>query len=352
MKRYIMIFALLSAFGWGFTGKASAGESKKSPGRHIVMFYNVENLFDTIPSPGVVDDEFTPEGKNRWTGKKYWKKMENLEKVFYRLSREEGRYPAIIGVSEIENRNVLEDLAARPKLRNANYQIVHYDSPERRGVDVAFFYRPDVFTLEGSGPIKTEIEELHEFDTRYILSMWGTIEGERFCFFVCHWPSRLGGHGVSEFKRVGAATTVRHAIDSIRTLRPDTRFVVMGDMNDDPSDKSLAEALGGKREIDSLEADDMFNPFWQMHRHGLGTLGYGGAWNLFDNIVVSENLATGSDGGLKLYRRDKYHGYIFSRDFLIQKEGSFKDFPLRTYVGGDFQGGYSDHFPVYILIGR
>lgn len=351
MKRFLIISALPLLFL--LVGSARAEAKDKGPDdRYLVMFYNVENLFDTIPSPWVYDEDFTPEGRYKWTGKKYWKKMENLERVFHRISREEGRFPAVVGVSEIENRNVLEDLVSQPKLLKANYQIVHYDSPERRGVDVAFFYRPDVFAYEGSKPLKTEVEELPEFNTRYILSMWGKIEGEDFCFFVCHWPSRLGGEGFSEFKRKAAAKTVRNAIDSISVLRPDTRFVVMGDMNDNPDDESLAKVLGGKRDIDQLGAEDMFNPFWEMQNKGYGSHCYGGVWSVLDNMVVSRNLATGDDGGLRLYRRKDFYGYIYNRDFLIQKSGSYKDYPLRTFSGSNFQEGYSDHFPVYILISK
>lgn len=346
MKRWFII-AVSAALS--LLAVAAATAQNKA---YTVMFYNVENLFDTIPSPGVKDTEFTPDGPKKWNSAKYWHKMANLEEVFYKVAQAERTFPAIIGVSEIENRNVLEDLAAMPKLAQANYQIVHYDSPEARGVDVAFFYRPDIFKYEGSFPIKTVVPELPDFRTRDILSMWGTIDGQQFCFFVCHWPSRLGGQAASEFKRMGAAQTVRNAIDSIRTLRPDTRFVLMGDMNDDPNNRSLAEVVGAKEKPSQLKPGDMFNPFWALYKAGIGSLAYNDVWNLFDNIVVSENLVDAPDGQLKLYRKSKYYGYIFNKEFLLQKSGQYKGYPLRTFVGDNFQGGYSDHFPVYILLSK
>ena len=158
-----------------------------------VVFYNFENLFDTIHDPGVLDEEFTPEGPKKWNSAKYTRKIGNLERVLFDIAAEDKDYPVVIGVSEIENRSVMEDVIAQPKLAPGNYRIVHYDSPEARGVDVAFMYRPDVFKLEGSFPVKTVVPQLPNFKTRDILTMWGTIENEPFFFMVAHWPSRLGG---------------------------------------------------------------------------------------------------------------------------------------------------------------
>ncbi|MDR2885289.1 MAG: endonuclease/exonuclease/phosphatase family protein, partial [Rikenellaceae bacterium] len=182
----------------------------------------------------------------------------------------------------------------------------------------------------------------------------GTIEGEPFCFFVCHWPSRRGGQAASEFKRVGAAQTVRHAADSILKLRPQTKIVVMGDLNDDPVDKSIYEALGAKDEMDKMAPGGYYNPFWEMFKKGYGTLAYNDAWNLFDNIIVGYNLVDPKAGGLKIVRSEssKYYGNIFDRQFLKQQSGQYENYPLRTFVGNAFQGGYSDHFPVYILMSK
>ena len=316
-----------------------------------VMFYNFENLFDTINDPTTFDDEFTPAGDKAWNATKYQKKLGNLERVLFDIALIDKDYPIIIGVSEIENRMVLEDVIAQPKLRPANYRIVHYDSPDRRGVDCAFFYRPDVFKLEGSEAVKFVMPGMANFYTRDFVTMWGTIEGEPFYFIVSHWPSRLGGKEASSSKREAAAAQCRALADSVRKANPATKVVVMGDFNDDATDKSIVESLGGKGDIKKLTAGDMYNPYFDMLRAGYGTLAYRDSWNLFDNIVVSENLATDGKGKLHLVsaEKSKYLGNIFNRSFLLQQEGQYRGYPLRTYVGNAFQDGYSDHLPVFIF---
>lgn len=319
--------------------------------RYPVVFYNVENLFDTIKSPNVIDEEFTPKGSYGWNSQRYLKKISNIEEVFYKIAATAQTFPAIIGVSEIENRNVLEDIVAAPKLEKARYQIVHYDSPDARGIDVALLYRPDIFKYQGSHPLRVVVADSSDFKTRDILMTWGTIENEKFYFFVCHWPSRRGGR--SELFRCAAAQTARNAIDSVIRLEPSANIVLMGDLNDDPVDKSIIEVLGAKGEIGKdAKSGDMYNPFYDMFKAGYGTLGYQDSWNIFDNIVVNSNLVNPAAGKLKLYKPDynKYWGNIFNRPFLVNQSGQYKNYPFRTYVGTNFQGGYSDHFPVFIYI--
>lgn len=320
---------------------------------HTVVFYNIENFFDTINDPDINDEEFTPEGKNKWTGDKYYKKLANMEQVFFDISAANKNFPTVIGVSEVEVRSVLEDIASTPKLAPANYRIVHYDSPERRGVDVAFFYRPDQFTLEGSFPERAIIPDRPDFRTRDILTMWGKIEGEDFFFMVAHWSSRWGGKDQSEFLRVANGTQMRQIADSVRAIRPNTKFVLMGDFNDDPTDKSVVEALGAKGNLKDLKQGDLYTPYYAMLKAGFGTLAYNDVWNIFDNIVVSENLVNADKGSLKLQKsiyNSKYYGNIFKPSYLIQQEGKYKGYPFRSFSGGVFVGGYSDHLPVFINI--
>lgn len=319
-----------------------------------VMFYNFENLFDTINDPEILDEEFTPEGPKKWNAVKYGKKLKNLERVLFDIAALDKDYPVVIGVSEIENRSVLEDVIAQPKLAPANYRIVHYDSPDARGVDVAFFYRPDVFKLEGSAPIPFTMEELPNFRTRDIVTMWGTIEEEPFYFMVAHWPSRLGGKEASAPRRRRAAEIMRQAADSVLAINPATKIVMMGDFNDDATDDSITQVLGATGDLKAVEPGGYYNPFINVLKAGYGTLAYQDAWNLFDNIVVSENLATGSQGTLKIQKapKSRFYGNIFQRPYLLQQEGQYKGYPLRTFVGNNFQGGYSDHFPVYIYISK
>ena len=319
---------------------------------YMVAFWNFENLFDIYNDPETHDDEFTPEGIKKWNETKYQKKLYNLERVIFDMAAINKDYPIVIGVSEIENRSVLEDLVSQPKLKGAKYRVCHYDSPDARGVDVAFLYRADVFKLEGSDNIKLNVPELPNFRTRDLVVMWGTIEGEPFYFLVSHWPSRLGGKEASQFKRDACAKQIREIKDSLLQANPATKVVVMGDFNDDATDASLTKVMGAKGKIKELQTGDFFNPYYQMLKAGLGTLAYQDSWNLFDNICVTENLVNGTYGKLRLIKGKKFYGNIFTRPYMLQQEGQYKGYPLRTFVTNNFQNGFSDHFPVYIYIGK
>ena len=319
---------------------------------YMVAFYNLENLFDIYDDPETHDEEFLPDGVKQWNETKYQKKLSNMERVLFDMAAINKEYPIVIGVSEIENRSVLEDLVSQPKLKGANYRICHYDSPDARGVDVAFLYRADVFKLEGSDNIKLVVEELPDFRTRDFVVMWGTIEGVPFYFLVSHWPSRLGGKEASQFKRDACAKQIREIKDELLAKNPNTKVIVMGDFNDDATDASLVKVMGAKGKTKDLVAGDFFNPYFAMLRAGLGTLAYQDAWNLFDNICVTENLVNAPEGKLRLIKGKKYYGNIFTRPYMLQAEGQYKGYPLRTFVTNNFQNGFSDHFPVYIYIGK
>ena len=319
---------------------------------YAVVFYNLENLFDIYNDPETHDDEFTPQGVKQWNQIRYEKKLWNMERVLFDIAAIQKDYPIVIGVSEIENRKVLDDLVSQPKLRGANYRICHYDSPDARGVDVAFLYRSDVFKLEGSDNIKLHVEGLPNFRTRDLVVMWGTIEGEPFYFLVSHWPSRLGGKEASQFKRDACAKQIREIKDSLLAENPATKVIIMGDLNDDATDDSIVEVMGAKGDVNQLQKGDFFNPFNEMLRAGLGTLAYQDEWNLFDNICVTENLVNAEKGKLHIIKGKKFYGNIFTRPYMLQLEGQYKNYPLRTFVSNNFQDGYSDHFPVYIYIGK
>lgn len=322
--------------------------------RYKVVFYNLENFFDTINDPEVLDDEFTPEGSKKWNNEKYAIKLSNVERVLFDIASIDKKYPAIIGVCEVENRNVLEDIVATKKMSPANYRIVHYDSPERRGVDVAFLYRPDIFKKQGEKAVKVTLPDEPYFRTRDILTMWGTIEEEPFFFMVAHWPSRLGGKADSEYRRIAVAKQMRSIADSVRAENPAVKVILMGDFNDDPTDYSMTDGLKSKTRVKDVKQGDLFSPFADVLKAGYGTLAYQDAWNIFDNIVISDNLLSGGSNNIKIRKakRYKYYGNIFSRHYMLQKSGQYKGYPLRTFVGDNFQGGYSDHFPVYIYIGK
>lgn len=322
---------------------------------YMVVFYNLENFFDTINDPETRDDEFTPEGSRKWNTVKYNKKLHNMERVLFDIASVQKTYPAVIGVSEVETRGVLEDIVSTPKLAPANYRIVHYDSPDRRGVDVGFLYRPDIFKLEGSAEIPFKMPGQPNFLTRGFVTMWGTIDDEPFFFLVSHWPSRLGGKEASSPKREAAGRAIRLIKDSVLRNNPSTKVVIMGDLNDDATDKSIVDpdCLGAKAKVKDLQTGDFYNPFIDVLKAGMGTLAYQDSWNLFDNIIVSENLVNDKEG-LRLKKSDgsKYNGYIFRRPYMVQQSGQYRGYPLRTFVGTNFQDGFSDHFPVYIYIGK
>ena len=343
MKKTVLLLVLAFA--------ASVAVAQKP---YTVAFYNLENLFDLYNDPDTHDDEFTPEGEKQWTKSKYDCQMKNIERVFFDIAAIQKEYPIVIGVSEIENRYVLEDVVAMPKLAPAKYRICHYDSPDARGIDVAFLYRAAVFKLEGSDNIKLICPENPTLRTRDLVVMWGTIEDEPFYFLVSHWPSRRGGQHASAYLREACARQIKGIKDSLIAQNPATKVVVMGDFNDDATDDSIVKTMGAKGKVKELESGDFFNPYNAMLRAGLGTLAYQDSWNLFDNICVTENLVTGSTGKLKLQKaeKSKFYGNIFSRPYLIQQEGQYKGYPLRTFVGNNFQNGFSDHLPVYIYIGK
>lgn len=345
MKRLLLILPIMLLM----VATASAQDKP-----YMVAFWNLENLFDIYDDPETHDEEFTPDGVKQWNEIKYQKKLSNIERVLFDIAAIQRDYPIVIGVSEIENRSVLEDLVSQPKLAGANYRICHYDSPDARGVDVAFLYRADVFKLQGSENIKLEVAELPDFRTRDFVVMWGTIEDEPFYFLVSHWPSRLGGKEASQFKRDACASQIRAIKDSLLAENPATKVIVMGDFNDDATDSSIVETMGAKGKTKELEKGDFFNPFNQMLRAGHGTLAYQDMWNLFDNICVTENLINDEEGKFRLVKGsgNKFWGNIFHRPYMFQQEGQYKGYPLRTFVTNNFQNGFSDHFPVYIYISK
>ncbi len=315
----------------------------------LIGFYNLENLFDTINTEGVLDEEFTPEGPNKWTGSRYLEKLDNMALVISRIGEDDGWSggPAVLGVSEIENRSVLEDLAAHPLLKESNYQIVHYDSPDLRGVDVALMYRPRFFRVTASASPSLDLtnDEGEPVYTRDQLVVSGIFDGEPMHFIVGHWPSRSGGELTSRPRRIAAAELSRRLVDSLLAIDGDAKVFVMGDFNDDPVDESMRKILRASGKPDRLKEGELFNTMFPLFRKGIGSLYYRDGVNLFDQIVITPSLL-GSD-----YSSYRFlHARVFNASFLLQKDGQYKGYPLRSFVGTVWQGGYSDHFPVYVII--
>ncbi|MBQ0077272.1 MAG: endonuclease/exonuclease/phosphatase family protein [Bacteroidales bacterium] len=330
---------------------------------YIIGFYNLENLFDTYNDPAHNDEEFLPEGKNKWTPAKYQKKVHNMAEVIRAMHDDNKAWHTILGISEIENRMVVEDLVADPQIAEANYQIVHYDGPDRRGVDVGLLYDPSKFKLLDSESIPFTFEDTKVkitldqeaqdyFRTRDILMVHGLIDGEHFAFYVCHLPSRLGGKG-ADLRSRGAEIIYNHS-RKMEQKYPGIKIAVMGDMNDNPTDDSQALWLHGRETIGEMAPEDFFDPFTSMLKDGYGSLAYRGEWNIYDIVQVNYNMAAAPNGGLKIQPivKEKYYGRIFKKPFMTQQSGQYKGTPFRTFSNGAFIGGYSDHYPTYIVISK
>jgi hypothetical protein len=314
-------------------------------GIYSMAFYNLENLFDYERDERIFDQDFTPEGTYHWTSEKYFKKLDNLAFVISQLGMEHCPMgPAVIGVAEIENRRVLEDLTQRKELAQRGYGIVHYDSPDRRGIDVALLYLPSLFTVISSRIYNFRMESMPGYTTRDQLLVSGILAGEPVHIIVCHWPSR-SGRKKSSALREHAASISKHIVDSLYCVDPNTKIVIMGDLNDDPDDRSCRVVLGEKKTQEKVDNGGLFNAMWELHEKGIGSLSYRGKWNLFDQMIISEPLLGGDYASLKFWRSE-----IFNRDFLIQKEGRYKGYPLRRFSDNTFANGYSDHFPALIYL--
>ena len=307
-----------------------------------VAFYNLENLFDTIPNnPLGRDQEFTPQGSNKWDGYKYWEKIKKLSYAISQLTTEytpDG--PAVIGCSEIENITVLQDLVNAEAIKKWNLQVIHHDSPDLRGVDVGLLYNPRFFK-----PIRTTTHFLDiGYPTRDQMCVVGLLGGSRTAIIVNHWPSRRGGEEKSSPNREAAAALTRHICDSLYQVDPNMGIIIMGDLNDDPYNKSVSQVLGAVKHENQCKEGGYYNPFWQKLDDGIGSYMYRGYWDLFDQIIVNYNLLHGRNG-LK-YKAAK----VWNSQFLLQQDGQYKGYPLRTFSQGKWTNGYSDHLPTEIFL--
>jgi len=359
---YILMALVLVVASCGSSAKTAASGSGSSSKSYVIGFYNLENLFDTYHDEGKNDYEYLPDGANQWTEAKYEKKQQNMARVIAEMKADNGIWHTVLGVSEIENRHVLEDLVAQPAIAEANYQIVHYDGPDNRGVDVALLYRPDQFKVITSESIPFNFapssidfsswtqEEMDAFRTRDILMVRGTIDGEMFAFFVCHLPSRVGGKG-ADLRPRGAEIAYKRAVELMQEF-PGIKIVVMGDMNDNPSDPSMTDFMHGREDIADATGFEFFSPFLSMLKAGYSSLYYQGAGNIYDIILVNSALANAPQGTFQIQPivNGKYYGRVFNKPFMTNQSGQYKGTPFRTFSNGAFVGGYSDHYPTYIVI--
>jgi hypothetical protein len=299
-----------------------------------------------VDDPLTNDFEFTPQGPNHYTLEIYREKLDHLAEVVSQLGTESTPDGiAILGVAEIENRKVLEDFVSHKKVRARDYQIVHYDSRDSRGIDVALLYQEKYFKYISSEILAMPTYISEDGDTSYsrdILVVYGTMDGEKVAITVNHWPSRRGGEKATAPLRNAAAMINKRIVD--QNTAQGIKTIVMGDLNDDPVNDSVKGILRAKQKPDKLHASDMFNPMYKFYKKGIGTTAYQDAWSLFDQVILSSNFIT-DDNGYYFYR-----ARVFNETFLTQKLGQFKGYPMRTFAGNTYLGGYSDHFPVYVFL--
>lgn len=319
-------------------------EIKATMEEHTVVFYNTENLFDTQNDPlNDGDEEFTPEGYKNWDDEKYQTKLNHLADAIYSSN---DCTPTFIGLVEIENRKVLEDLSTTGNLNASNYKIVHYDSEDRRGIDCGLLYNADYFNVLDSEILSVRLANNSRFRTRDILYVYGTFKnGQNIHLFVNHWSSRREGQEETEPRRIRAAEVLREKIDQLLSADEKANILVMGDFNDTPSDKSLYSVLRAKGQHE-VSNGDLINLFIEEEKDGKGTSVHQREWDLLDQLIVSKGLLNGSNG-ISIKENNAF--IVFNEELIYTyKDGGQK--PASTYGGDNYYGGYSDHLPVYTVL--
>ena len=342
-KHFAFILALL-AFCLGSSNLNAQEKQAYKVG--LVGFYNLENLFDTIDDPLKLDEEFLPQGANQWNTEKYLTKLHTMAYAISTIGTDwspDG--VAVLGMSEMENRQVLEDLVAQPELADRHYQVVHYDSPDRRGVDVGLIYNPKYFKLISSKSYRTVVPNDPEFITRDQLLVSGLFDGEMMHFIVMHWPSRFGGEKRSLPGRVAAAELCRHIADSIMREDQNAKIIMMGDFNDYPDNKSITKYLRASGDMHDLRDGEFYNPMYELHKKGYGTNYYRDVPGVLDQTILTPGLLP-TDYSTYQFKNAKVH----NKEFLKQHGGRYNGYPFRTFGAGVWMGGYSDHFPVYVIL--
>ena len=316
---------------------------------HTIAFYNLENLFDTINDTTKFDEKSPIMEMKGDIGTIYKKKVHNMARVISDIGYDTSKNsPAIIGVSEVENREVLEDVVNDPLLLQKDYGIVHFHSPDARGIDVALLYQKKLFV-----PLYTTSHELKIYDdttrkqvhTRDQLLVSGQLEGEMIHLLVNHWPSRSGGEARSRPKRVAAAKLSKHLVDSIQVKDPYAKIFIMGDFNDDPTNSSIKDVMKAQKDRSKVGLKGIYNPMENFFKMGLGSNAYRDSWSLFDQIMVTKPLLEKDYSSFMFYKAG-----IYNKNYLVNKRGRYKGYPKRSFANGGFTDGFSDHFPAYVHV--
>ena len=317
---------------------------------HTIAFYNVENLFDTINDVNK-NDEASPMMEIKFNRSEiYKKKIDNMANVIADIGSDLiDKSPSIVGICEVENRDVIEDLSNNRHLLNKDYAIVHYDSPDERGIDVGLIYNKNVFKLNS-----TKSHELIIYDnktskrnyTRDQLVVSGLLDDELIHLIVNHWPSRSGGEERSRAGRMAAAELNKKIIDSLQNKYQNAKIITMGDFNDDPHDDSMKKVLNAKKNIKDVKVNGIYNPFETiLNDDGIGSNAYRDVWQLFDQILITAPFLNKKYDSYQFYKAG-----VFNKSYLINPAGRYKGYPFRSFSWGSFTGGYSDHLPSYIYL--
>lgn len=335
MKKYLIFLAVF------FINSVDAQQERQN---FKIMFYNVENYFDVVDDPDKADEEYLPGGIRGWNTNKYYTKQANISKVISAVGG--WQPPAIVGLCEVESDRAMSDLTTKSPLKNLGYRYIHYESPDFRGIDVALMYQRDQFQPHHSEPIHVAFSD-SDRTTRDILYVKGTTTAseDTLHIFVTHWPSRLGGELESEQRRVDVATILRGKVDSIFNVAKTPNILIMGDFNDHPSNTSILNVLDANPLNEGFEPDKLYNLAFRLEEQGKGSHKYQGEWGMLDQIIVSGNLLNPSNT-ISTTAQDMH---VFDADFLLEDDKAFLGkMPNRTYVGMRYQGGFSDHLPVYV----
>ncbi len=309
------------------------------PGSINVLFYNVENLFDIIDDPNTFDEDFTPTGKLAWDQERYDVKIQNLSKV---MTIDGTLMPDLVGLCEVENRAVVEDLMAAAAFKGIKYDVIHKDSPDGRGIDVALAYNPTKLKVEEVAYIESKLPVGDRPNTRLAMHAIGISGGDTIHIFVNHWPSRTGGQETSEPNRLTVAHNVRAEIDKVLAADRDAKILMMGDFNDYPNNQSLSYVLDAKKD----DAGTLINMMWDMNKMGIGTYNYKGDWGTLDQFIVSPSLVDPGTG----YTVKNDEAIIIKEEWMMYTNKEGEAYPNRTYGGKNYYGGYSDHLPIRLVL--
>ncbi|MGJ8745240.1 endonuclease/exonuclease/phosphatase family protein [Polaribacter sp.] len=345
MKTKIFLILLLTQISITFSQKTERKYSIRT-----IAFYNVENLFDTI-NDVTKNDEASPIMKLK-TSKSvvYFDKIDKLASTISKIGTDKATTsPAIIGLSEVENLHVLEDLVKSTHLKKQDYGIIHYDSPDKRGIDVALLYQKRCFTPIYHKAFNPNIYRNNlKVYTRDQLLVTGYLDDELIHIIVNHWPSRSGGVSVTNPLREKAAYQNTKIIAQVREKDPTAKIIIMGDFNDNPTNASFKKVLQTKSRKKNVKENDLYNPYEDLFRRGFNTASYRDKNNLFDQILISSTLLNHDENNFSTYKM--YSAKIFNKPFLTNKKGQYKGYPFRSFFNGSYMGGFSDHYPVYLYL--